>query len=95
MKLHSTVEETRAAMRAAKRSGKRVALVPTMGALHAGHISLVRAAKSGSDFVAVSLFVNPTQFGRNEDFSQYPRTLEADRHKLEAERVDLLFAPAI
>ena len=95
MKLVSKIEEARMAVRGAKRDGKRVGLVPTMGALHAGHISLVRAAKSRSDFVAVSLFVNPAQFGPNEDFSKYPRTVESDRQKLEAEGVDLLFIPSV
>lgn len=95
MKLLTTVNDARAAVRAAKRDGKRIGLVPTMGALHAGHISLVRAAKARCDFVVASIFVNPTQFGPKEDYSKYPRTLEADREKLEAEGVDLVFAPAV
>jgi pantoate--beta-alanine ligase len=66
-----------------------------MGALHAGHLSLVRAAKAHSDFVVVSIFVNPTQFGPNEDYSRYPRTFEADRRLLEEEEADLLFAPSV
>jgi len=64
-----------------------------MGALHEGHLSLVRAAKSACDVVAVSIFVNPTQFGPNEDFASYPRTFDADRALLEAEAIDVLFAP--
>lgn len=95
MKIVSTIAETRAAVRAAKKEGKSVGFVPTMGALHAGHISLVRAAKTRCDYVAVSIFVNPTQFGPNEDLSKYPRTFEADREKLITEKVDLLFAPSV
>src|SRR5262249_25977719 len=87
--------ETRSETRAAKLQGKRVGFIPTMGALHDGHISLIRAAKSQSNFVVASIFVNPTQFGPNEDLAKYPRTLEADCKKLEAERVDLLFAPSV
>jgi pantoate--beta-alanine ligase len=95
MKLTSTISETRATVRAAKKQGKTVGFVPTMGALHAGHTSLVRAAKARCDFVVVSIFVNPTQFAPNEDLAKYPRTFEADRQKLDAEGVHLLFAPAV
>ena len=76
-----------------KRDGKRIAFVPTMGCLHEGHQSLVRQAKEIADKTVVSIFVNPTQFGPNEDFSQYPRTFDEDEDKLEALNTDLLFAP--
>ncbi len=95
MKIVSTIAETRAAVRAAKAAGKTVGFVPTMGALHAGHISLVRAAKARCDYVAVSIFVNPTQFGPSEDLARYPRTFDADCEKLISEKVNLLFAPSV
>lgn len=94
MRVIRTVAEMQATCRALRREGKRIGLVPTMGALHAGHISLVRSARAQNDIVAVSIFVNPLQFGPTEDFSKYPRTFEEDSRKLEAEGVDLLFAPA-
>jgi pantoate--beta-alanine ligase len=74
--------------------GNTIGLVPTMGALHAGHASLLRAARATCSHVAVSLFVNPTQFGRNEDYARYPRSFSADCVLAEAESADVLFAPA-
>jgi len=94
MQLCSTIAEMRSAVGALKAKGLKLGFVPTMGALHQGHFSLVRAAKKTCDAVAVSIFVNPTQFGPNEDFSRYPRTFDRDRELLEQEGVDLLFAPA-
>jgi pantoate--beta-alanine ligase len=91
----TTVAEVRAAVDAARRAGKTVGLVPTMGALHAGHASLVRAAAAGSGFVVVSVFVNPTQFGPAEDFARYPRTLDADRRLCADAGGHLVFAPAV
>jgi pantoate--beta-alanine ligase len=93
VKVISTVAEMQAASGAARRAGKRVGFVPTMGALHEGHISLVRSARTQTEFVVASIFVNPLQFGPTEDFSKYPRTFEDDRRQLEAERVDVIFAP--
>jgi len=84
----------RAASRDVRRAGKRLGFVPTMGALHEGHLSLVRAARASSGVVAASIFVNPTQFGPNEDLAKYPRSFEHDCELLKREGVDLLFAPA-
>jgi pantoate--beta-alanine ligase len=84
----------RAVCRELKQSGKRLGFVPTMGALHAGHLSLVQAARGQCGAVAASVFVNPTQFGPNEDLTKYPRNLERDRELLQKEKVDVLFAPA-
>jgi len=95
MNVLTTIEAMRSASRAAKTAGKRVGFVPTMGALHEGHLSLVRSAKAQCDVVAASIFVNPTQFGPNEDFSKYPRAFERDRELFAKEGVELLFAPAV
>jgi pantoate--beta-alanine ligase len=95
MRILTTISEMRAACRAARSQGKRLGLVPTMGALHDGHRSLVRAAKAGCATVAASIFVNPTQFGPNEDLAKYPRSFEPDCALLEREEVDLLFAPSV
>jgi pantoate--beta-alanine ligase len=95
MKTCATIGEARAACRAARDGRKRLGLVPTMGALHEGHRSLVRAAKAQCDAVAVSIFVNPTQFGPTEDLSKYPRQFDHDCQLLEKEGVEILFAPPV
>jgi pantoate--beta-alanine ligase len=93
MQLVHSIAETRAALRKLRAQNRTVGLVPTMGALHVGHISLVRAARAQSEVVVATIFVNPTQFAPNEDFSKYPRTFEEDCRLLEQEGVDFLFAP--
>jgi pantoate--beta-alanine ligase len=95
MRIAKTVEEMRAAARGARAAGKSLGLVPTMGSLHEGHLSLVRAAKAACDTVTVSIFVNPLQFGPHEDLAKYPRDFEGDCKRLEAEGADCLFAPPV
>jgi pantoate--beta-alanine ligase len=95
MQIVRTVKELRAWSRTARMAGKTVGLVPTMGALHAGHASLIRMARSRCGAVAVSIFVNPTQFAPNEDYARYPRTLDADCAMAERTGADVVFAPAV
>jgi pantoate--beta-alanine ligase len=87
--------EVRSRVREAKRAGKRIGFVPTMGALHAGHLALVAAARARADFAAMSIFVNPLQFGPTEDFACYPRDLERDRRLADSGGVDLLWTPTL
>lgn len=94
MNIYRLAAEAHAGCRNARAQAKRLGLVPTMGALHEGHLSLVRTATAQCDVVAVSLFVNPTQFGPSEDLARYPRPFERDRELLEKEGVAILFAPS-
>ena len=94
MHIVNTIQALRALVKEAKLAGKTVGFVPTMGNLHSGHIRLVQTAKSQCDVVVTSIFVNPTQFGANEDFGSYPRTLEADCQLLTAANCDVVFAPS-
>src|SRR5699024_12767697 len=93
MKIVHTVQDVRGQVRQWRQAGLTVGLVPTMGTLHAGHMSLVNTAKQYSDKVIASVFVNPTQFGPDEDFDTYPRTLEQDATLLTEQGADLLFDP--
>jgi len=95
MQIANTVGELREYLSKARSQGFSVGLVPTMGALHAGHASLIRAARQETGFVVVSIFVNPTQFAPGEDFQRYPRTWEADLRACDNEKADLVFAPAL
>ena len=95
MKVVNTVAELRAIVDAAKADSKTVGLVPTMGALHDGHISLVDRARHDNDVVVVSVFVNPTQFNNPDDLATYPRTLEADCERLKVAGADVVFAPSV
>jgi len=91
----TTIAELRERLEAAQRAGRTIGFVPTMGALHAGHASLIRAARTENDLVAVSIFVNPTQFGPNEDLAHYPRPIEADQQLCGAVGTDIIFAPSV
>jgi len=95
METTSTARELRARVAAWRSAGARIAFVPTMGNLHAGHYSLITLARARADRVVASVFVNPTQFGPREDFASYPRTLQQDQAGLAAHDCDLLFAPEV
>lgn len=95
MQIISSAAEMTALAKEAHRAGNRIGFVPTMGALHHGHLSLVRAARSQADIVIVSIFVNPTQFGPNEDFAKYPRAFDQDSALLASEKIDYLFSPGV
>lgn len=96
MRIANTIEEVREAVRTARTHGATIGFVPTMGFLHEGHLSLIDAAReAGATFIVVSIFVNPKQFGPNEDFSRYPRNEARDGELLEGKDVDLLFLPPV
>ena len=94
MEITKTIDSLKSLITQARAAGKTIGLVPTMGALHAGHVSLIEQAKKQTDFVIVSIFVNPIQFGPNEDYEKYPRTLNADEKACQSAGVDAIFAPA-
>jgi pantoate--beta-alanine ligase len=95
MRLIETIDELQSELGAYRKMGKTIGFVPTMGYLHEGHISLVKASKKDNDITVMSIFVNPTQFGPNEDFESYPRDLSGDSKKAEEGGADLIFAPSV
>jgi pantoate--beta-alanine ligase len=95
MRTYSTSQQLRKALQTFRQQGQRIAFVPTMGNLHEGHLQLVRRARELGDVVVVSIFVNPLQFGPNEDLDAYPRTLAADKEKLFSEGAEILFTPGV
>src|SRR5687768_3259129 len=95
MKIVARIDDVRAAVAQARRAGRRIGFVPTMGALHAGHLALVERARAGGAFVVMSIFVNPLQFGPGEDFTRYPRDAEGDTAKAASRGADLVFLPSV
>jgi len=95
MKIISAISEMKNLVSSLKKSGKTISFIPTMGNLHHGHVSLVERARKENDIVVVSIFVNPTQFGPNEDFNNYPRTLEEDLNKIKEAGCDIVFTPEV
>lgn len=95
MRVIETIDELKALVRSQKSMGKTIGFVPTMGYLHEGHISLMRMSVQHNDFTIMSIFVNPTQFGPNEDFERYPRDMEKDTNLAKSAGVDVIFAPSV
>ncbi|MBN1123816.1 MAG: pantoate--beta-alanine ligase [Sedimentisphaerales bacterium] len=95
MQIVKTIAEVRRLVSTVRQEGKRIGFVPTMGALHNGHVSLMKTARKQCDYVVVSIFVNPTQFGPSEDFEKYPRNLDSDAITCRKTGVDLVFAPSV
>src|SRR5208282_2092083 len=93
VKIVTTISEMQSLSNDLRMKGKRIGVVPTMGYLHEGHLSLIRIARRHADVVVTTIFVNPTQFGTNEDFSRYPRDLERDKRLASSAGTDFLFVP--